>query len=142
MSLDAARSGHLAAQPFGLGGAPLGNLFRPVTEAMAAATLAQALACGVRYFDTAPHYGQGLSETRFGHALRAVPRTDYVLSTKVGRLLEASPDVSTDQHGYIDVPPLATRYDYSGAGFELSLADSRRRLGIGSIDFVLSDVDR
>ncbi len=137
MSLDAARSGHLSSQPFGLGGAPLGNLFRPVTDAMAAATLGQALACGVRYFDTAPHYGQGLSETRFGHALRAVPRHEYMLSTKVGRLLESSSDVPADQHGYIDVPPLATRYDYSGAGFERSLADSRRRLGIDDIDIAL-----
>jgi len=143
MSLDAARVGHLASLPFGLGGAPLGNLFHPVTEAMAAATLDQALACGVRYFDTAPHYGQGLSETRFGNALRAVPRREYLLSTKVGRILEPTRDAPANQHGFIEVPPLATRYDYSGAGFERSLSDSRRRLGVDDIDVVLvHDLDR
>lgn len=137
MSLDIARRSRLAAQPFGLGGAPLGNLFLAVDAATAAGTLEQALASGVRYFDTAPHYGQGLSETRFGNVLRTLPRNEYLLSTKVGRLLQPGRNLPTCQHGYVDVPPLATRYDYSGTGFECSLAASRQRLGIDDIDIVL-----
>ena len=75
--------------PLGFGGAPLGNMFEEVTDEQAEATLGAAWDAGVRYFDTAPHYGPGISEHRFGHALRDRPRDAFVLSTKVGRLLRA-----------------------------------------------------
>ncbi|MCC7038758.1 MAG: aldo/keto reductase [Burkholderiales bacterium] len=126
-----------------LGGAPLGNLFRPVTDVAAQALLDRAWQRGIRYFDTAPHYGNGLSERRFGAALRARPRGEYLLSTKVGRLLHAAPDAAATQHGYVDLPPYVQSYDYSRAGVLRSLAASRVRLGIERIDIVyVHDLDR
>src|SRR5436190_17128368 len=95
----------LRTGPLALGGAPLGNLFRPVTDADAAAVIDAALRGGVGYFDTAPHYGHGLSERRFGKALASVPRDRFVLSTKVGRLLTARSDVPRIQHDYVDGLP-------------------------------------
>ena len=76
---------------FGLGCAPLGNLFRQYSEAEADAILGAAWNAGVRHFDTAPHYGLGLSEQRVGRFLATKPRDEYVLSTKVGRLLREDP---------------------------------------------------
>lgn len=75
--------------PIGFGGAPLGNMFEEVPDDVAEATLAAAWDAGIRYFDTAPEYGPGISEHRFGHVLRNRPRDEFVLSTKVGRLLRA-----------------------------------------------------
>ena len=94
----------VAASGIALGGAPLGNLFRPVTDDDAATVLDGAWNAGIRYFDTAPHYGHGLSERRFGSALRARPREAFLLSTKVGRLLHADSQAPSTQHGYLDVP--------------------------------------
>ena len=126
----------------GLGGAPLGNLYAAVTDSAANAVIEAAYAGGIRYFDTAPHYGQGLSERRFGAALRGCPRRDYQISTKVGRILEAAPSAPRAQHGYVDVPPLFTRYDYTAAGIERSLADSCTRLGMDRVDIVyVHDLD-
>lgn len=132
-----------AATGIALGGAPLGNLFRPVREDEAAAVLERAWHAGVRYFDTAPHYGHGLSERRFGAALRERPRDSFVLSTKVGRLLHADAGAPADQHGYVDVPRYVQTYDYSRAGVLRSLADSRTRLGLARIDVAyVHDLDR
>ena len=75
----------------GFGGAPIGNLYEPVPDEDAAAAVRTAWEGGVRYFDTAPHYGLGLSERRLGTALRDRPRDEFVISTKVGRLLVANP---------------------------------------------------
>jgi len=126
----------------GLGGAPLGNLFRPVSDEAAAATIRHALAAGVSYFDTAPHYGSGLSEKRYGAALRDVPRERYVLSTKVGRLLDADPGAPRNQHGYVDVLPYVQRYDYSRDGTLRSLDESLQRLGVARLDIVyVHDID-
>src|SRR6218665_2088977 len=97
----------------GLGGAPLGNLFRAVPPAEAHAVLAAALADGCRSFDTAPHYGNGLSEQRFGQALRALPRERFMLSSKVGRVLRPDARAPRDQNGYVDVLPFTQRWDYS-----------------------------
>src|SRR5512144_1580218 len=91
--------------PFGFGGAPLGNLFAPVADDDAVALARAAYARGVRYFDTAPHYGNGLSEHRIGAALRDVPRDAFVLSTKVGRLLIPDSRAPREQHGYVGVLP-------------------------------------
>lgn len=133
----------VATAGFAFGGAPLGNLFRPVAEAQARAVLERAWEAGVRCFDTAPHYGHGLSERRFGAVLRGRPRDAYLLSTKVGRLLHADARAPADQHGYVDVPRFVQSYDYSRAGVLRSLDESRRRLGIDRIDVVyVHDLDR
>ena len=85
------RSG-VAVTGLGFGGASIGNLYKEVSDAQAAETVRAAWDVGVRYFDTAPHYGLGLSERRTGAVLRDYPRGEYVLSTKVGRLLVPNPD--------------------------------------------------
>jgi D-threo-aldose 1-dehydrogenase len=126
----------------GLGGAPLGNLFHAVTDDAAVALVRHAYDAGVRYFDTAPHYGQGLSEHRFGAALREHPRDSFLLSTKVGRLLTPSRDAPAAQNGYVDVPPFIQHYDYTRDGVLRSLEDSLQRLGLARIDFVfVHDID-
>ena len=126
-----------------LGGAPLGNLFRTVSDEAAVALVRHAHAAGARYFDTAPHYGHGRSERRFGDALRDLPRDGYLLSTKVGRLLEARADAPRDQHGYVDTLPFVQRFDYTAAGVRRSLEDSLQRLGLACVDLVyVHDIDR
>ena len=85
--LDARLKSRLNSGALGFGGAPLGNLFHEVAEDEAIALVRHAHAAGVRYFDTAPHYGNGLSETRIGKALGGIGRDEYVLSSKVGRIL-------------------------------------------------------
>ena len=126
-----------------LGGAPLGNLFRPVSDQAATALVRHAHAAGARYFDTAPHYGHGLSERRMGDALREYVRDDYLLSTKVGRLLEPRADAPRDQHGYVKTLPFVQRYDYTAAGVRRSLEDSLQRLGLARVDLVyVHDIDR
>ena len=118
----------------GLGGAPLGNLFAAVDDAQARATVAAAWAGGCRSFDTAPHYGHGLSERRLGDALREHPRDAYVLSSKVGRRLRANPAAALDQHGYVGALPFDQHWDYSADGVRRSLEDSLQRLGLARID--------
>ena len=143
MPLTATLAARLRARPLALGGAPLGNLFAAVADADADALVRHAVQAGVVYFDTAPHYGNGLSERRFGAALRDVPRDRYVLSTKVGRLLVPDASAPQDQNGYVRVPPLVQRYDYTRDGVLRSLAASRARLGIERIDIVyVHDLDR
>lgn len=127
----------------GLGGAPLGNLFAPVSDEDAQALVRHALAHGVHYFDTAPHYGHGLSEHRIGAALRDVPRDAYTLSSKVGRLLTPDRNAPRDQHGYLDVLPFVQHWDYSRAGTLRSIDDSLQRLGLARLDVVyIHDVAR
>ena len=132
----------LGRAPLALGGAPLGNLFRAVSDADAIGVIGAALRAGVDYFDTAPHYGHGLSEQRFGQALRNPPRGDFLLSTKVGRLLTARADVPRIQHAYVDGLPFVQHYDYSYDGTLRSLDDSLARLGLGRIDIAyVHDID-
>jgi D-threo-aldose 1-dehydrogenase len=136
------RFGSLALGRIGLGTAPLGNLFAPVREEDAVETVRRALALGVRCIDTAPHYGNGLSEHRVGSALRGVARDSVVLSTKVGRLLSADPEAPRDQHGYVGVLPFRQRFDYSHDGALRSIEDSLQRLGLARIDIALiHDID-
>jgi D-threo-aldose 1-dehydrogenase len=119
------------------GGAPIGGLFEPVTDAQAAATLEAAWAAGIRGFDTAPHYGVGLSEQRLGRFLAGRPRDGYVLSTKVGRrLVPAAGDVQ-GADGFYGTPDLTRVRDYSRDGVLAGLEDSLRRLGTDRIDIVL-----
>ncbi len=142
MSILSAFQSHATGPAYGLGGAPLGNLFRAITDDDAAALVRHAYDHGVRYFDTAPHYGQGLSERRAGLALRDLPRDSFVLSTKVGRLLTPAADAPRTQNGYVDVLPFVQHYDYTGDGVRRSLDDSLQRLGTTRIDFVyVHDID-
>ncbi|WP_329222872.1 aldo/keto reductase [Streptomyces sp. NBC_01485] len=128
----------------GLGAAPLANLFTEVTDEQANATVAAAWERGVRYFDTAPHYGLGLSERRLGAALRDHPRDRYTVSTKVGRLLEpADPPGGDDLANGFAVPATHRRvWDFSADGVRRSLEASLERLGLDHVDVVyLHDPD-
>lgn len=118
----------------GLGGAPLGNLFSPVPDADAQALLDAAWTGGCRSFDTAPHYGHGLSEHRIGHALRVQPRDGFTLSSKVGRLLTPDAGAPREQHGYVGGLPFRQHWDYSAAGVRRSVEDSLQRLGLARLD--------
>jgi D-threo-aldose 1-dehydrogenase len=121
----------------GFGGAPLGNLYRPLTEKEARATLDAAWTAGCRYYDTAPLYGLGLSETRFNGFLRAKPRESYLLSTKVGRLLElCAPDRRSRQNMFFETPSRREALDYSYDGVMRSLEFSFERLGVDRVDIV------
>jgi len=123
----------------GLGTAPLGNLFQPVSDGQAAAVVTRALELGIRFFDTAPLYGHGLAERRLGAALAGVSRDTYVLATKVGRLLVrgADPDPSQFHEGqpfYRDTPDVAPVFDFSARGARQSLEESLARLGLDRVD--------
>jgi D-threo-aldose 1-dehydrogenase len=125
-----------------LGGAPLGNLYRAIPDDDAVALIRHAYDAGARYFDTAPHYGQGLSEHRVGAGLRQSPRDTFLLSTKVGRLLTPSRVAPSAQNGYVDVLPFVQHYDYTAEGVLRSLDDSLQRMGMSRIDFVfIHDID-
>jgi D-threo-aldose 1-dehydrogenase len=121
----------------GFGAAVIGNLYRATSDEDARAAVDAAWAAGIRYFDTAPHYGLGLSERRLGAALAGRPRGEYVLSTKVGRLLvPADPPRPKDDGGF-DVPGDHTRvWDFSRDGIMRSIESSLERLGVGHLDLV------
>ena len=133
----------VALSEFSLGGAQLGNMYREVSDADARNTVDAAWELGVRYFDTAPHYGLGLSERRLGAALASRPRDSYVLSSKVGRLLEpASVVEGLDDQGFV-VPATHRRvWNFSRQGIRRSLEESLERLGLDRLDIVyLHDPD-
>jgi D-threo-aldose 1-dehydrogenase len=132
----------LKVSQMGFGGAPLGNLFAEVSEETAQATVAAALEAGIRYFDTAPFYGHGLSEHRLGAALRSVARDSYVLSTKIGRLLVPRQGGDVADENFHRPLPFDTPFDYSYDGTMRSFEDSLQRLGMSRIDILLiHDVD-
>ncbi|CDS52801.1 L-fuco-beta-pyranose dehydrogenase [Polaromonas sp. CG9_12] len=118
----------------GLGGAPLGNLFEAVSDDEARQLVDAAWHSGCRSFDTAPHYGHGLSEHRLGAALRGQPRGGFVLSSKVGRLLTPDAAAARAQHGYVDILPFRQAWDFSTAGTRRSVEDSLQRLGLARFD--------
>jgi D-threo-aldose 1-dehydrogenase len=123
----------------GFGGASVGNLYSQLSDEDAGAVLDAAWDGGIRYYDTAPHYGLGLSERRIGKALGGRPRDQFVISTKVGRLLVPNPNPkgSDLQSGGFDVPDTLTRQlDYSRDGVLRSLEESLHRLGLDSVDIV------
>ena len=127
----------LKVTELGFGTAPLGNLFKPLPDETARATLDAAEAPGFGYYDTAPFYGFGLSERRLGDALRA--RKDIVLSTKVGRLLKPVPgpvDEMQVRHGYATPMPFEPVYDYSYDAVMRSYEASLQRLGLSRIDIL------
>ena len=134
----------LSFDRLGFGAAGIGNLYRAVDDAAAQATVEAAWAGGVRYFDTAPHYGLGLSERRLGLALKDKPREEFLVSTKVGRLLVPAdnPGRARDDEGF-DVPAAMRRvWDPTEAGIRRSLEESLDRLGLDHVDVLyLHDPD-
>jgi len=133
----------LSVTELGFGTAPLGNLFRPLSDDDARATLAAAKEAGFGYYDTAPFYGFGLSERRLGDVVRG---RDAVLSTKVGRLLRpvAGPvDERVVRHGYATPMPFEPVYDYSYDAIMRSFEASQQRLGLARIDILyIHDIGR
>lgn len=123
----------------GFGAAPIGGLYAPLEEAAAEETLQAAWDAGIRYFDTAPHYGVGLSEERLGRFLAGKPREQYVLSTKVGRLLvphEGPAGEVQGADGFHGTPARDRVRDYSADGVRRSLEESLERLGLDRVDLV------
>jgi D-threo-aldose 1-dehydrogenase len=130
--------GGLRVSALALGTAPLGNLFAPVPEEDATATVRAALEAGLTYVDTAPHYGLGLAERRLGRLLAGLPRDRFVVSTKVGRLVRPlAPGETADPEGFADSPPAKRVWDFSGDGVRRSLEESLERLGLDRVDIVL-----
>lgn len=132
----------LGLTSLGLGCAPLGNLFRRVTDEQAHATIAAAWDAGIRYADTAPFYGLGLSEHRLGRALRDAGDGAWVVSTKVGRLLRPKARVSgaitpPQKDTWVDPLPFVPAFDYSASGIRRSLDDSLQRLGVAHVHMAL-----
>jgi D-threo-aldose 1-dehydrogenase len=126
----------LEISELGFGTAALGNLYRPLDEGQARDTLAAALQAGIRYVDTAPYYGFGLSERRVGDVVRAKP--GVVVSTKVGRLLVPARQVTDDseRRGFFSSLPFEPHYDYSYCGVMRSYEDSLQRLGLARVDIL------
>lgn len=121
----------------GFGTAPIGNLYRAVTDAEALGAVEAAWQQGIRHFDTAPHYGLGLAERRLGEVLSGKPRDSYLLSSKVGRLLRPNPSPQGRDPEEFDVPDELTRiYDYSRDGVLRSIEESLARLGTDRLDVV------
>ncbi|MEM9106516.1 MAG: aldo/keto reductase [Pseudomonadota bacterium] len=130
-------NGGLTFTELGFGTAPIGNLYRAVSDEDAASILDLAWEGGVRYFDTAPLYGLGLSETRLNPMLRGKNRDDYVLSTKVGRLLTVTAPDKRDGFGkWFEVPARREIYDYGYDGVLRSIEFSLERLGVDRIDIL------
>lgn len=130
--------GGIVTSSLSLGTAGIGNLFRVVSDEDAAGVLRTSFDAGVRYFDTAPHYGLGLAEERLGEFLRDVPRDDIVLSTKVGRLIRSNPnhDGGFDDQGFMVSNRVNRVLDYSYDGVMTSLEESLLRLGVDRVDIV------
>jgi D-threo-aldose 1-dehydrogenase len=125
--------------PLVFGGAPIGGLYAPVSDEAAAATLRAAWEAGIRAFDTAPHYGAGLSELRIGEFLAGRPRAEFVVSTKVGRRLvpAVGPGAVDGADEFYGTPALRRVRDYSADGARRSLEDSLRRLRLDRVDIAL-----
>jgi D-threo-aldose 1-dehydrogenase len=121
----------------GHGAANVGNLYRAMSDDDAWTVLDAAWESGIRYFDSAPHYGLGLSERRLGAFLATKPRGEYVVSTKVGRLLRPSPETAhrLDDANQFAVPASVKRvWDFSAGGIRASLEESLERLGLDAVD--------
>jgi D-threo-aldose 1-dehydrogenase len=133
----------VAVTELGFGAAVIGNLYRATSEHEAADAVAAAWDAGIRYFDTAPHYGLGLSEQRLGAALRHYPRDEYVLSSKVGRLLVSNEHPQgTDTEGFAVPDDLRRAWDFSKDGVLRSIEATLERTGLDRLDIVyLHDPD-
>ncbi|MEV7394616.1 MULTISPECIES: aldo/keto reductase [unclassified Streptomyces] len=121
----------------GFGASVIGNLYRVTPAEEATAAVEAAWAAGIRYFDTAPHYGLGLSEHRLGAALRDRPRDAYVVSSKVGRLLVPNErQRGVDSEGFVVRDDLRRQWDFSRDGVLRSIEDTLRRTGLDRLDVV------
>ena len=136
-------SGDVEVTRLALGGAAIGGLYSPVPEETALAAVRRALERGMRYVDTAPHYGAGRGEERLGRALAGVPRASYAVSTKVGRaLVPLEPGEPPELAGFADPLPYKRRWDWSRDGIMRTLESSLRRLGLDRVDIAyLHDPD-
>ena len=121
---------------FGLGGVPLGNEFAVVTDKDAYAILEAAWSAGIRYYDVSPWYGLGLAERRYGSFLHNKKRSEYVISSKVGKLLKASKTAKNRELFPFSPSPNDVIFDYTASGVRRSIEDSLQRLGIDSLDIV------
>jgi D-threo-aldose 1-dehydrogenase len=146
--MDPTELGHLSRSALsltklGLGCAQLGGLYRPMPGADALALVDAAWDLGLRYFDTAPYYGFTLSERRLGAALRERPRGEYVISTKVGRLMRPDPSVKPGECGWGAPLPFRPHYDYTYDAILRSHEDSLQRLGMDRVDILyVHDIGR
>ena len=133
---------NLEVTAFGFGTAPLGNIFRPVSEDEAHGMIETAWDTGVRYFDTAPMYGHGLAELRTGQSLRWKRRDDFVLSSKVGRILKPARRQDIDFAPWADAAPFTLHFDYSYDGTMRAFEDSLQRLALERMDICfIHDID-
>lgn len=126
----------LSVTTMGLGGTGLGNMYRAVDAEDAIATVQAAYARGLRYFDTAPVYGFGFSETRLGEAVKTLPRSEIAISTKVGYDLVPIPPEDLKPTLWDKPPPFRADFDYSRDGTLRSFETSLRRLGVDYVDMV------
>lgn len=128
----------LQLSPVGIGGVPLGEIYQRIEEPRARETLDAAWGAGIRYYDTSPWYGRGLSELRFGAMLRQRPRSEFVLSTKVGRTFHRPNDPATFKGAFWKGGlPFEHRFDYTYDGIMRSYEQSMMRLGLNTIDLLL-----
>lgn len=133
----------LEVTAFGFGTAPIGNIFREIDEETSDAMIQKAWDAGVRYFDTAPMYGHGLSELRTGHSLRWKERDDLVLSSKVGRILKPARRADIDFTPWTNAAPFTMHFDYSYDGVMRSFEDSLQRLALEHMDICfIHDIDK
>lgn len=121
---------------FGIGGVAIGNEFEFATDEQVDATLSAAWDAGVRYFDVAPWYGLGLAERRFGRFLARKPRDEFVISSKVGKLLRAARDNDSKKYFPFTNSPNTPHFDYSAEGVRRSIEDSLQRMGLDRLDVV------
>lgn len=127
---------------FGFGTAPVGNIFKEIDEETSDGMFQAAWDAGVRYYDTAPMYGHGLSELRTGQSLRWKSRDDYVLSSKVGRLLKPARRDSINFAPWVNAAPFAMQFDYSYDGTMRSIEDSLQRMALERLDICfIHDID-
>ncbi|WP_426115397.1 aldo/keto reductase [Pseudomonas sp. DSP3-2-2] len=127
---------YMTPQRFGMGGTQIGNIFAPISDEQARLVLQAAWGAGVKLYDTSPFYGFGLSEYRLGRFLRGKDPDNYVISTKVGRVLTAAGGLRADHAIWKSPAPFNYRYDYTAAGARRSVEDSLQRLGLPRIDIV------
>jgi D-threo-aldose 1-dehydrogenase len=132
----------LEVTAFGFGAAPIGNIFRPIDDRTAGAMIERAWEAGVRYYDTAPMYGHGLSELRCGAALRWKNRDDFILSSKVGRILKPKRRSEIDFAPWVDAAANEMVFDYSYDGTMRAFEDSLQRLALERMDICfIHDID-
>ena len=133
----------LEVTTFAFGTAPIGNIFREIDDKTADGMIQQAWDAGVRFYDTAPMYGHGLSELRLGHSLRWKNRDDYVLASKVGRVLKPKKRSEIDFAPWVNAGAFEMTFDYSYDGTMRSFEDSLQRLGLERMDMCfIHDIDR